>query len=212
MNIKVDIRGVQETSAYLAGTKRQIDLATTRAIRSTLKWCRVRIKKDGAAALKVKQKALTRRIRTSNIKNGDQSGTLWAGTWNLSPYVVGTPRQIGAKSVGGKKARSLLGGVGLGRDRFYRGAFLGKIYGGRENIWIRLSSGHFNPLLFPGGMKYGSSKFQGGRFPVVKASIATDEVMALVFDRDADEIREQFHKRLRKEVNYAVNFEGPKLR
>lgn len=215
MNVSVDIKGIKATTDYLKGTDRQIALATTRAIRSTLKWCKTRIKKDISSALKIQQNKIDHRLRTSNIKNGDTRCVLWAGTWNLSPYVKGKPRQIGAKSIGGKKARSRFGGVALGPSRFYRGAFLGRIFGSKENIWIRVSSRYFHPDLYP-SKKYrpgdrGLAEFHG-RLPVVKASIVTGEIMERVFDRDADAIRAEFDKRLRKEVNFAVNIEKPRTR
>jgi hypothetical protein len=217
MEIKIDIKGIKETTDYLKGTDRQISLATTRAIRKTLVWVKSQVKKDIAAKLKVTQKSITSRIRTSVIKNGETSGALWGGMWSLSPYALGTPRQIGGNpaGIGSRRKRSTLGGVSLGSSRFYRGAFIKNIYGDGPNIWIRKNSKHFNPELFPGrhwGQYDGGYvlKKLRGRFPVVKAQIVLEDTMREVFDRADSDIRAEFDKKLRGEINYAVNIERVK--
>jgi len=202
--IGIQIKGLKETTKFLNGTPRQMAVASTRAIRSTLAWTKTRIKRDGAKALKAPQKAITSRILTQKIRNGATSGKLWAGTWNISPFAVGVPQQIGGRTSKGKAARSRLGGVGVGRSRFYRGAFLGNVYGGKPSIWIRKSSRHYTPSMYGGK----PGRTVSGRFPVTKATIRIDDLMTQVFDRDEGPIRAEFHKRLQKEINYAVNVEG----
>jgi hypothetical protein len=217
MDVNIDIKGIKETTDYLRATERQISLATTRAIRKTLKWVKTSVKKDIAAKLKVTQKSITSRIKTSDIKNGETSGTLWGGMWRLSPYALGTPRQIGGNTAGfgSKRKRSTLGGVSVGSSRFYRGAFIKNIYGDGSDIWIRKNSKHFNPELFPGrhwGQYDGGYvlKKLRGRFPVVRAQIVMEDTMREVFDRADSDIRAEFNKKLRGELNFAVNVERVK--
>jgi hypothetical protein len=43
-----------------------------------------------------------------------------------------------------------------------------------------------------------------GRFPVVKASIPIEPTMQSVFDRDEEEIQNEFYKKLTHELNYEL--------
>lgn len=202
MNVSVNVRGIPEAKRYLAGNERKIAVATTRAIRDTLKYTRTRIKREAAKALKVPQKVLTSRLFISKIKNGESKGKLWAGTWNISPLVLGPVAS-------GRKSRV----IQVGRYR-YPGAFYERVYGSRPDIWIRLSSKHFDKALYPGGRKKAGTNTLDpelrGRFPVAKAAISIEEAMGKTFDRNEDEIRQEFYKKLRKEINYAINIEGRK--
>lgn len=192
MRIDANIKGIPEVRKYLLVSGQQVAVARTRAIRETLKSVRTKIKKEAAKVLKVPQKALTPRMFISKIKNGDAKGKLWAGTWWISPYVIGKPRQ------------SKTGVTGV-RGRRYRGAFLKKIYGEQENIWIRQGSKHFDIRLYPAGKR---KPVSNKRFPVVKAAIPIEEAMGKTFDRNENEIRQDFYKKLRREINYALKIEG----
>lgn len=195
MDITVKMDGLAEFQAEIEAWPREAGIATTRAIRGTLKWLQTRTKKEGAVELKVPQKALTRRLVTSRLRNGETSGKLWAGTWNISPFAVGKPSQ-GKTGVTGIPGRR------------YKGAFLGSVYGGRDSIWMRSGSKHFDPLLFPGRKSGGGPRSVPTqlrhRFPVAKASIIIDETMAAVFDRDEAAIQAEFNKQLLKELNFEL--------
>lgn len=201
MRIEANIKGIPGVRKYLLVSGQQVAVARTRAIRETLKSVRTKIKKEAAKVLKVPQKALTPRMFISKLKNGEAKGKLWAGTWYISPYAIGKPSQ-------GKT------GVTGVRGRRYRGAFLKKIYGGQENIWIRRSSKRFDANLYPGRRgKAGSNSLPAGlrgRFPVVKAAIPIEEAMGKTFDRNENEIRQDFYRKLRREINYALHIEGKK--
>jgi hypothetical protein len=80
MNVDVKITGVPAVQQALGSTARRVAIAQSRAIRGTLSWVKTRIRREGAKALNVPQKALTPRLITSRVKNGDTSGKLWAGT------------------------------------------------------------------------------------------------------------------------------------
>jgi hypothetical protein len=195
MDITVRIDGLKEFQAEMAAWPRETHIATSRAIRKTLKWVNTRIKRDAAKDLKVPQKALTGRLKISTVRNGETSGKLWAGTWNISPFNIGNPVQ------------GLSGVTGI-RGRRYRGAFLAKIYTVRQNIWIRLHSKHYDPLLYPARslrrIKKELPAELRGRFPVVKVSIPIEPTMQSVFDRDEEEIQNEFYKKLTHELNYEL--------
>jgi hypothetical protein len=188
---------------FLGSTARRITIAQSRAIRGTLAVVKTRIKRAGAKALSVPQKSLTPRLITSRIKNGDTSGKLWAGTWMLSPYAVGKPAQ----------GKSGVTGV---RGRRYRGAFIGRVYPqqlDKDQVWIRIKSRHFDPKLYPGQARRSSGSVPAElrhRFPLAKAAIEVEPTMSVVFQRDESEIRAEFNKRLRREINFALNLEGRK--
>jgi hypothetical protein len=100
--------------------------------------------------------------------------------------------------------------------RRYPGAFFGNVYPQvleKNNIWIRKASKHFDAKLYPGK----SRKSRGSipekykhRFPVVRAAIEVFPTMEVVFQRDENDIRDTFDKRLRREINFALNIEGRK--
>lgn len=200
MILKATISGFQSAQRELEKSTRRVTIAGSRAIRGTLSWVRTRIRREAAKSLNVPQRALQSRLVTSRVKNGDIEGKLWAGTWMLSPFSVGKPRQ-------GKR-----GVVGV-RGRSYLGAFIARVYPqelGRDNIWIRTNSKHFNPALFPGVAKKSRTTVPDHlrhRFPVAKAAIEIKPTMEQVFKRDESEILAELDKRLRREINFALNVE-----
>lgn len=198
MKIDVKVTGILQVRKFLGNTDRQVIIAQSRAIRGTLSAIRTLIRRDAAKSLGVAQKHLQKRLLTSTVKNGDTSGYLWAGTWQLSPYAIGKPSQR-PKGVIGVPRRS------------YVGAFTKSIFGPMENIWIRKASKHYRPELYPGGGRRSSGSVPQqlrGRFPIIRAMVEVEPTMEQVFDRDAAVIRAEFDKRLRKEINFALNIEG----
>lgn len=178
---------------------RQLELARARALRKTSSWLRGQVRKSAAKSLKIPQKSIADRFFLDRVRPGDIEATLWIGTWNVSPYSLGRPVQNKA-------------GVRAGR-RGYRGAFLGEIYSGREGVWIRKRSKHYDPELYPTVRK----RSTGGvppelrhRFPVVRAAVKIDKILEQVIKRDWREIEERFQRTLRQEINYEVNVRGKK--
>lgn len=199
MNVSVNIRGIDGVINGLGVFGREATVARARAIRSTLKWVRTRVRRDAAKQLKVPQKVLNKRLVTSKVKNTDASGKLWAGTWDISPFALGSPAS---------NIRTRVIQVG---NRRYKGAFVKPIFTSEPNIWMRKRSKNYDANLYPPSRTGGGNSIPAElrhKFPVVKAAIRVDDTMAAVFQRDADEIREQFSKNLRKEINYALNIEG----
>jgi hypothetical protein len=121
----------------------------------------------------------------------------------LSPYAVGKPAQ-GKSGVTGVRGRS------------YRGAFIGRVFPqqlDKDQIWMRVKSRHFDPKLYPGKARKSSGSLPASlrhRFPLAKAAIEVEPTMAVVFQRDESEILAEFDKRLRREINFALNLEGRK--
>jgi hypothetical protein len=175
--------------------------ATARAIRDTQRFARTLVKRDIAKNLGVPQKAINKRLVTPKISNRDIEGKVWAGTWDISPFALGTPSQ------------SEQGVRGIPK-RNYKGAFLARVFSqelGVGNIWIRLKSRHFDPKLYP----YDKRKNRGSvpdelkhRFPVVKASIPAEEAMTKAFDQDEEQIRQRFLDRLSHQADYILKKGG----
>lgn len=200
MNVAIDIRGIDGVTRNLGLYGKAVTTARARAIRDTLRTVRASVRRDAAAALKVPQRVLQSRLVTSKVSNTDDSGKLWAGTWDISPFAIGAPRS---------SIRSRVIQVG---SRKYVGAFMKPIFSSEPNIWIRKNSKNYRADLYPPARNgSGGSSLPAElrhKFPVVKASIRIDETMARVFERDEERIREVFAKNLRRQINYALNIEG----
>jgi hypothetical protein len=200
MKITLEMDKLSGLQSLLVAGNANVQKAGTRAIKSTLLYIQGLVKKDAAAELNVPQKALTKRMFISNIKNGDQQGRFWAGTWNVSPFVFGPPIQASQ-------------GVFDARGMQYAGAFIKRIFG-YENIWIRLRSKFYDPNLYPGHRNKPATntlpRELNSKFPVAKASIEIIDAIEKVFRQDEENIRYEFDKRLRAEVNFALNVEGRK--
>lgn len=213
INIDVELRGASfdEIAHQFGALPNQVKSARSRALRKTQTWFKTRVKRDLAKAIRVPQRSVADRFYTSRVRQSDAEAKIWAGAWNLDVVASGTPRQIGARSFKGKKARSQLAGVKIGNRRFYRGAFVGSPYGGRDKVWIRLSSRWYSRALYPSnhraGDRFGQSGARG-RFPVVRAAIPIDGELEALFDRYGDGAEAEFFKRFSQELNYEINVKG----
>jgi len=199
--INVDQPLLDSRADLVGATDAQIEAARTAALREMRKRIETHIKRRAAKALKISQKSLEGRFHSSSVEPGDEELQVWVGTWNVSPYAIGSPRVYG---VPGKS-----GGVKVG-SRLHPGAFLAKIYSGQENVWIRLYSQHYNPELYP--TKYrpgdrGASELRG-RFPVVRASVPIDAVVQDVIMQDGELLAKEFEKVFLQQLNYQVNVKG----
>ena len=163
-----------------------------------------------ATKLGIPQKSVADRFYLSPVRKGDMEAKVWIGGWSLDPYSVGNPRQIGTRTYRGKKARSMLGGVSIGRGRFYRGAFIGNVYGGRNRVWIRLHSKHYSPDLYPTNKRPGDRGMagRGNRFPVIRAAIPIDAEIERIYSRNNSVAEDEFKKKFAQELNYEINVKG----
>lgn len=191
-----------ERRADLAGaTDQQLRAAITSALRKMETRVETRIKRRAAKTLRIPQRSLENRFFSKSIQPGDSELKVWIGTWHLSPFAIGSPRTYGTP------CRS--GGVKVG-GRTYPGAFLAKIYTVEEKVWIRLSSKHYSPELYPTKYRPGDRGLGGdkSRFPVVRAAVPIDDVMRDVIEQEGPQILQEFDKVFLAELNYQVNVKG----
>jgi len=200
---EVDMAVLDQLIERMAATDHQIELARTSALRKMRKRFETRVKGLAAKKLRMPQKALADRFFSEKIDPGDDELRLWVGTWNVSPF------SIGSVSVYGTPGKT--GGVKAGR-RTYRGAFIGSIYSGEQKVWIRLHSPHYSPELYPtkyrpGDRGLGDTGLRG-RFPVVRAAVPIDAIISEVLRTEGDSISQEFVKVFEQELNYYVNVKG----
>jgi hypothetical protein len=183
--------------ADLAGaTDRQFDTARARALRKLQTTIETKIKREASRKLNLPQRAIGDRFFSNNIQPGDEELKVWVGTWDIEPFSIGAVSQSKF-------------GVRVGR-RSYPGAFLARIYSGKEKVWIRLHSKHYSSDLYPTRKRPGDRGLQPlkGRFPVVRASVPIDEIMAEVIDNQSGFFAAQFKEIFQRELNYEVNIKG----
>lgn len=177
-------------------TEQQIGKAQTSALRKIRKRIETRIKQAAAKKLRIPQKAIADRFFSSRVEPGDEDVNVWVGTWAVSPFSIGTPKQT-------------VTGVKSGR-RFYPGAFIASIYTAQEKVWIRLHSTHYSPELYPTKRRPGDRGLGDyrGRFPVVRAAVPIDGVISEVIEKEGEAIATEFEKIFSQELNYYANVQG----
>lgn len=120
-------RELQQASAALQSTPKQLHLAGQRAIKKTMRWVQTRLARELAQALNVSQKSLKTRFSLRNVGRGSDSVTiLWLGIAPLAAERAG-------------KARQTRKGVTVGK-RKYEGAFYRRVYGDEARVWKRVGA------------------------------------------------------------------------
>ncbi len=194
-SIDIDRRDIDAMTKVAHATEGQIERARVRALRKVAKPIERAILQTAAKRLRVPQKALADRFFSNSIGKGDEVLRVWIGAWALSPFSIGTPRQQ-------------VTGVRVGA-RFYRGAWLGSVYTLEEKVWIRLRSPHYSEELYPTRYRKGDRGLaRNHRFPVVRAAVPIDGVIAEVLADDGPEFGERFLRIFDQELNYEVNVKG----
>lgn len=196
MRLDVDSAQLTLLAEAVAATESQIDAARARALRKMKTRMETRIKRDVAKVENIPQRGLSDRVFSSGVKAGDEELTIWIGTWNISPFSIGNPRQTGRGVRVSKKS--------------YQGAFLGKVYTSDTKVWIRLYSRHYSPDLYPTDYRPGDRGGVGnkGRFPLVRAAIPIDDTVAAVLAANESYFSLEFEKLFAQELNYEINFRG----
>ncbi len=191
-------REVTRATAAIQATPKQLEKASNRAIKKTIRWLRTRIAREISAATKVPQKALKPRLTASVAGRGsDRVHILWFGSMPLPAENAGNPRQT-------RK------GTNVGRHR-YEGAFVATIYNPEANVWIRTrrnaSAGHYTLGKRRKPAPSGVPPELSGRFPVQRVGIPLDTLAAEVFKRYQKRAEARFGVLIEQELNYAVNHE-----
>jgi len=198
VDVKINFaRELQQASAALQSTPKQLELAGQRAIRKTMRWLQTRIARELSQTLGFAQKLLKPRLVMKTVgKGSDQVTILWLGTVPMLAEKVGRPRQTKA-------------GVSLGKRR-YEGAFVADMYGYDSAVWIRASrnNGQYDTTSKQRKPNPNAiSKKMRGRFPVQHIAVDMGDHAAEVFKRFEARIPDEFRKILGQELNYVVNHE-----
>ena len=192
--LRIDIdRKAIERMAAVAEASEAARLSALRKVRVPI---RDAIKKQAAKDLRIPQYSIDDRFYYSDVPEGAEEMKVWIGTWAVSLFSAGQPKQTKA-------------GVTVGRLR-YPGAFISRIYSAREQVWIRLHSPHYSPELYPTRYRPGDRGLADlrGRFPVVRAAIKIDEIVAKVLEREGEVFRRRFMEIFAHELNYYTNVKG----
>jgi hypothetical protein len=192
----VDQSAIERAIKLMSANESQVEAARVSALRKFGDRFETRIKREAAKELRIPQKSLEGRFFSNQVAQGDDELRLWIGTWHLSPFAIGSPQQTGS-------------GVRIGR-RSYPGAFLAQIYSGTTKVWIRLHSKHYSPELYPTKQRPGDRGLAElrGRFPVVRAAVPVDEVIAKVLAKEGEALAGEFVKIFGQELNYQVTVKG----
>lgn len=199
LDIVIDNDLFDQQADLMGATDLQLENARISALRKMRKTIKSMVLRQVAAEHRIPQKALEGRIFFSSLDGGEEELQTWIGTWNISPFAIGIPRQDQK-------------GVRVGR-RSYPGAFLASIYGSSDKVWIRFHSEHYDPGLYPTDYRPGDRGVGGnrGRFPVVRASIPVDGTVKRVMEQNGDYLGRQFEKTFIRELNYQVNVKGSRV-
>lgn len=199
--LTVDSNLLSQRVDLAAATEQQIEAARLSSLRKMQKRVETTFKRAASRDLRIPQRAIAGRFFSNRLAAGEEELRVWIGTWDISPFSIGSPRPYGVPG------RS--GGVRAGR-RVWPGAFIERIYSSTAKVWIRVSSKHYSRELYPTNYRPGDrgAGERGGRFPVVRAAVPIDEVMREVVERDGDELGREFEKLFLQELNYQVNVKG----
>ncbi|MBU1567438.1 MAG: hypothetical protein KJ630_17665 [Proteobacteria bacterium] len=202
LELDIDHQEIIRMIGLAHATDMQIEAARMSTLRKMRRLVEARVKRYAAKELRIPQRGIEHRFFAETLKPGDEELRLWIGTWNISPFSIGTPTAYG---VPGKT-----GGVRVGRSRNYPGAFMARIYTARDKVWIRLGSKHYSDELYPTRYRPGDRGLTGlrGRFPVVRAAVPIDYTIKAVLEKHESEFSGEFSKIFARELNYFVNIKG----
>jgi hypothetical protein len=170
--------------------------AQRRAINKTLGWLRTHIAREVGRKEGIAMRAVRQRLRAYSVKSGSTKGKLWFGLNALEASRTGRARQTAA-------------GVSVGRRR-YAGAFYKKVYGGKDDIWIRTASKHFKASDYPdsevskaSGVSSGWISENDSRFPLAKAKVSIEDAQSS-FDTWVRKADARLLEILKQEMNFEL--------
>lgn len=198
VNVRMDFAdAIRNATAVIQSTPKQVHLATSRAIKKTMKWLSVRVARELSQKLGIPQKNLKARFSLKTVgKGANQAHILWMGVAPMS-----------ADSAG--KARQTKKGVTVGK-RVFEGAFLRSVYNPEKNVWIRAQRNLDKNYTTLGKTRAGARSTKpelSGRFPLQRISVEIEPAAALAFKRLERRALDRFNTLIAQELNYAVNHE-----
>lgn len=180
LDITADFERVVES---LGGTEKQVQVASRRALKKTLRNLNRVVAKDISGEAKIAQKALKPRAK---IAFDDLNATLWLG---LNPVAVHNLGNVRITKTGVKVAKQTR-----------KGAFLANMANG-ERVLIREKSKHYRPELYGGS--FGPSG--DPRYPVAVAQVEIEDAGNEAAEVAVDALPDLFGKHFEHELNYEVN-------
>lgn len=185
----------------LLGAK--VESVIKRALKKLSKWLRTHSVREIGKNLKITQKALKKRFFITFNDKGDMPYiNIWFGLLNVSAHEAGKPNQ----NRSGTRVKSYQ----------FDGAFIQKIYGGDQKVYIRASRNrefnHATVAQRPGRVnRYPDRKFlakNSDRFPVQVVGIKIEDEARKILERYESRINSRYEKILEQELNFALNIES----
>lgn len=193
---------VQQMTAHLAGLEKKVAKAVHRALSKVIRWLRTHSMREIGKALNLPQKPLKNRFKVSKVqRSGETVFKVWVGLLTLAAHEVGVARQNAA-------------GVKV-RGRQFDSAFIQKIYGSEEKVYIRASRNKQLSHVTHGGrpgQKYRPKSAAvlaefGDRFPVQTIGIDIESVARPILERYETRLNSRFKELLDQELNYVLSHE-----
>ena len=207
--IHVDVGEItHQLTQDLQGLESKVAIAVKRAIKKVGTWLRTHSVREIGKALKIKQSIIRNRYHFKQRGKGNtEKLDIWVGLLAVAAHHAG-------KGVQGRTGTRIAG-------RQYKSAFIAKIYGSEERVFIRSAAnkreGHFtlgdkaqkekrrlrdarSARHLPAGLK--------GRFPVEVIGIDISEVGLEVLERYEKRLNKRYGEILQQELNYALNIEN----
>lgn len=197
--MKLKIAGLDEKDfsrmiGDLGITEKRASAAYRRAVDKTMTWLARLARKDISGAMGIPVKALRHRLMQYRTTRSLMRAKVWFGLKTLDATRAG-------------KGRQLKSGVRVKSKYFFPGAFRAAVFNSDEKIWVRRSSKHYDPNVYPAERgKPDSSGFvskSGGRFPLIKARIDLEEAEDIFTQwvaRAEARLSQAIHEELAKEL------------
>ena len=177
----------------------RVGKVVNRAVKKLTQWLRTHSVREISQEIGITQKALKKRFIIERVSvNGQERVRIWVGLMNVAVHDLGkvTRATAGAK-VGGA---------------VYEGAFLKKIYGSQEKVYIRTarnrSAGHATVADRTGRVNKNPDRpfldKSGGRFPVQVVGEEIEDVSRKILERYELRLNARFQTILKQELNYAL--------
>ncbi len=202
--MQVNIGGVNEDlTAHLIGLEKQVEWAVNSAIKKVARWLRTHSVREIGRELNITQAVLKRRYRFSDVGKGfNRKVNIWVGLLAIAAHEAGKA----SKNPAGVKVRG----------RQFDGAFLQRIYGSEEKVYIRASANrkYGHTTTTEGGRdwaRYSRPKLNsvraeyGDRFPVQVVGIDIEEPALEVLQRFESRLNSEYTRILGQELNYAIH-------
>ncbi|WP_299071975.1 hypothetical protein AB6C63_023270 (plasmid) [Vibrio cyclitrophicus] len=196
-------QAIRNATAVIQATPKQMEVASERAIRKTIRWLSGRVARELSQQLGIPQKNLKPRLVVRSVGKGmDKAHILWMGVATMSADLAG-------------KARQTRKGVTVGKRKF-EGAFLRSVYNPEENVWIRArrnrEQGYMTLSRTRKANHRSPSPELAGRFPIQRIGVEIESVATEAFRRLDRRALDRFKTLIEQELNYAVNHESKKAR